>query len=76
MLYSAQTDIHSRVPLHTPILLICQRNYAQALALTKERKLALKTTATQWSPEKEQKWQSCMNTSMNCEALWIVGVAV
>jgi hypothetical protein len=53
--------------------MIFQLNYKLAHSLTKERKMALKSTAAQWTQEQEQKWQKCMDACMNCEALWIVG---
>ena len=68
--------MRGRVPLHTPVLMIFQRNYKQALAVTRERKTALKSTAMMWSIQQEQKWQQCMDTCMNCEAIWIVGTSV
>lgn len=67
----SQSDLHRRVPSHTPILMVFQRNYKQAVALTKERKTALKSTALQWTSEQEQRWQNCMEACMNGEAIYL-----
>ena len=61
-----------RVPLHIPILLVCQRNHKKALALTKQRKAAQNPKATsQWSSQQEEEWSQTMKECRTCEAIWI-----
>lgn len=67
-------DLHRRVPLHTPIIMIFQRKFKQTLALTKERKMALKSKT--WTHEQEQKWRSSMDLCMSGEAVWMFGVPI
>jgi len=53
-----------------------QRNYKEALALAKRRKIALKSTAMTWTDEEEEMWQKCISTCMNGEAIWITGAYI
>lgn len=60
------------VPTDTPILVIFQRNYSKANALTRQRKAATNPKATcVWSDSQEEEWKQYMSSCRNCEALWI-----
>ncbi|KAL7491079.1 hypothetical protein ACHAWT_000657 [Skeletonema menzelii] len=60
------------VSTDTPILVIFQRNYAKADALTRQRKAASNPKATcVWSDCQEEEWKQYMSSCRNCEALWI-----
>jgi len=61
-----------RVPYHIPILLVFQRNYKRALALTQQRKAALNPKATcSWTSAQEEEWKELLEQSRQCEAIWI-----
>lgn len=62
----------NNVSTDTPILLIFQRNYSKANALTRQRKAASNPKATcVWSDCQEEEWKQYMSSCRNCEALWI-----
>ena len=62
----------TNVSTDTPILIMFQRNYAKANALTRQRKAAMNPKATcAWSDCQEEEWKQCMSSCRNCEALWI-----
>ncbi|KAL3774599.1 hypothetical protein ACHAW5_001385 [Stephanodiscus triporus] len=61
-----------RVPTHTPILMIFQKNYKKALALTRQRKASQNPKATlRWTSLQEKEWNDCLDECRNCEAIWI-----
>eukprot|EP00984_Skeletonema_dohrnii_P009423 scaffold3613_cov117-Skeletonema_dohrnii-CCMP3373.AAC.1 len=62
----------TKVSTDTPILVIFQRNYLKANALTRQRKAATNPKATcVWSACQEEEWKQYMSSCRNCEALWI-----
>mmetsp|Transcript_14325 Transcript_14325/g.24354 ORF Transcript_14325/g.24354 Transcript_14325/m.24354 type:complete len:747 (-) Transcript_14325:1206-3446(-) len=62
----------TNVSTDTPILVIFQRNYLKANALTLQRKAATNPKATcVWSACQEEEWKQYMSSCRNCEALWI-----
>ncbi len=67
-----QKALVERVPHHTPILLVFQRNFKKALALTNQRKAAHNPKATaSWQTGQEEEWERCMEECKQCEAIWI-----
>mmetsp|Transcript_9032 Transcript_9032/g.19565 ORF Transcript_9032/g.19565 Transcript_9032/m.19565 type:complete len:808 (-) Transcript_9032:62-2485(-) len=61
-----------RVPYDIPILLLFQRNYQKASALTQQRKAASNPKATcGWTSVQEIDWQKLIEQSKQCEAIWI-----
>ena len=62
----------NNVPTDTPILVIFQRNYTKASALTNQRKAATNPKATcDWTSYQEEEWKQYMSSCRNCEAFWI-----
>ena len=61
-----------RVPSDTPILIVYQRNYQQALSLTQQRKAALNPKSSAgWTSSQEDTWKRLLEDSRQCEAIWI-----
>jgi len=63
-----------RVPHQIPIVMLFQRNYEKALALTKQRKAAHNPKSTSgylWTSVQEEEWDKSINECRYCEAIWI-----
>lgn len=67
-----QKALVDRVPSHTPILLMFQRNFKRAWALTQQRKAANNPkSACGWTSAQEEQWKDALEQSRHCEAVWI-----
>ena len=67
-----QQALVDRVPHHTPILLVFQRDYEKALNLTRQRKAARNPKATAgWTSVQEEEWRRLLAQCRHGEAVWI-----
>lgn len=67
-----QNEVVQAAPTTTMVLIIFQKGYERAHALTEQRKAMKNPKATlRWESEMEIQWRSAMEECRNCEAFWI-----